>query len=456
MVAVENGWNLRCEIWYRILLMSPIGVICAMIYVDFFSEALVVYMFFAQFLCTFISFVFRDRGRSTLKRAISSDGIHIILTSQYKEERWLLERLIDSVRANKPTWPVYFVVAAERGSNLVLENWNIPEKYSDLNIHIAVHEKGIPGERPGLGSNLHNAINYINKNLPIDASKVILTKLDGNCIVSNTLLNQIESSWRVGDENVVFQLQLEELDSKTEEFTRIPFLLKYGFTGVYPRYVPYANMTSSGNLGLASSFCLPLQLVNTYGNWDPWLIQEDNLTWYRAVVGARGFPRFKFIHSRVYNAPAVSFYDQFKQFERSVGGSIIARAVLYSNSRTWCSLRIFYILNSLLLSTTISWAPIYNVAFIIQQVLGTIIDWRIWITLLVIQSATISISGLQHIEALAPKSLTESIGFFIMFIILQPPITLGMTCFRFYIYIRGWLTYESQASYHTTGTVTKQ
>jgi hypothetical protein len=455
-MVIRHGWHTSDEIWYRIVLALPLGLICAIMFVDHFNEAFMIFLGFSQLIAIVIAFVCKDRGGYNPTPATSSDGVHIVLTSQYKEERWMLERLIDSVQANKTSWPVYVVIAAERGSNLVRENWDMQAKYQDLNVHVAIHERGIPGERPGLGSNLHNAIKYINTTLPIDPTKAIVTKLDGNCFVTNTLLSQVESTWKVGDESVVFQLLLEEIDPKTEEYKHIPFSLKYGFVGYLTRWLPYGNLLVPGGVGLVSVFCIPLQLVNNYGNWDPWIIQEDNLTWSRTVAGASSFPRFKFIKSEVFNASPMNWYDQFKQLERSHGQSLRAKVIMYSNMN-FCSMRIFYFLTGVFMDITGRWQGLYTVAFILQQLTGFYtLDWRIWLALLTIQAVTVVVSALHQTEVHRPASFMHATWIFLTFATLQIPIGIGLSLFNVYIYIRGWITCESCETYHTTGVVAKK
>lgn len=456
MPAVRHGWHIRDEVWYRVVLALPLGMICAMCFVDHFNEALMLELGLGQLAAIVLGYVLMDRRNYKHKQpAATNNGVHIVLTSNYKEERWMLERLIDSVKVNRPSWPVYMVIAAERGSNCVKENWNIQAAYPDMNVHIAIHERGIPGERPGLGSNLHNAVKYINDTLPIDPKKAIITKIDGNCFVTNTLLNQIENAWRVGDENTVLQLLMEEIDPSTEEYKVLPFVLKYGWSGYLTRWFPYGNVLVVGGVGLVSTFCIPLQLVNSYGNWDPWIIQEDNLTWSRTVAGSSGFPIFKFIRSEVFQAPPLTIYDQFKQHERSWGQSLRAHVIMYSNMT--CSSKLIYMISGLFMDITSRWQGVYTIIFALQQIIGyQIQDWRVWIALLAIQIVGSIISALHQVEVHKPASFSRAIYVFVIFIILQLPLSILFAFFNCYIYIRCWITCESYESYHTTGVVSKQ
>ncbi len=367
----------------------------------------------------------------------------------------MLERLIDSVRANKSTWSVHIVIAAERGSNLVRENWDVQAKYPSMNIHVAIHEKGLPGERPGLGSNIHNAINYINKTLSIDLNKAIITKLDGNCFVTKTVLSQIESAWKPGDDNVVYQLLLEEIDPNSIEYTVLPFALKYGWAGYITRMMPYTNLFIPGGLGLISSFCVPLRLVNEFGNWDPWLIQEDTLTWYRAIVGSRETPRFAFIRSAVFNAPPLTWYDTFKQLERAWGQGLCARAAFYSNMvESGCSKRSWYAIGGVVVDSFSRWAGLYYLVFFAQQVSGYYyLDWRVWTVFIVVGTISSLVSSLHQVEVHAPTSYAHGCYIFVLFWLLQVPLNFLFTIFNLYIYVWSWFTLESCATYHTTGVV---
>ncbi len=413
-----------------------------MFVVKHFNLALILFLSVIQLLSVVLAFVLKDRGAYVQKPPEMRGGVHIVMTSHYKEERWMLERLIDSVQANSPTWPVYIVIAAERGSNLVLENWDIQAKYTSLIIHVAIHERGLAGERPGLGSNLHNAINYINAMLPIDPTKAIITKIDGNCVVTNTILNQVENVWRVGDDGTVFQLQLEEIDPTMSEYTAVPYLLKYGFSGYLAKWLMYGNMILPGGVGLMSSFCIPLQLVNSFGNWDPWLIQEDNLTWVRAVLGSRTFPTFQFIRSQVYNASPLTYFDQFKQLERSFCQSCRARAVLYSNlGLRFFSLRGLYALTGLTVDISSRWQGLFMLVFFGQQASGYYwLDWRAWISLLLFQGISTSVSALHHMEAHKTNSFFDSAYCFLTFSSLQIPVSCIICFFQCYCYIRCWVT----------------
>lgn len=82
------------------------------------------------------------------------------------EDRRVLDRLLSSVvEAQKYTsWKVTVVVAAEAGSLMVTEGWDIDTLSpapADVPVLVAVHPSGLPGERPGLGSNLHHAVKFI-------------------------------------------------------------------------------------------------------------------------------------------------------------------------------------------------------------------------------------------------------------------------------------------------------
>ena len=307
-----------------------------------------------------------------------------------------------------------------------------------------------------MGSNLHNAINYINSTLPIDPTKAIITKIDGNCVITSTMLAQVESSWRVGDDAVGFQLLLEEIDPSTEEYKILPYTLKYGFAGYQTRWLPYGNVLAPGGVGFMSAFCLPLQLVNSYGNWDPWLIQEDNLTWSRAVVGARTFPRFEFIRSVVFNAPPMTWHDQFKQLERSFGQSLRAHVVMYSNMKI-CSPRVIYLLSGLFMDLTSRWQGLYTAVFVLQQLTGYYsLDWRVWVALLLLQFLTIAVSAVHQTEVHKPNTFLQRVHVFGSFVLLQVPFGVLLVLFSCYMYVRSWIACESCESYHTTGVVSKK
>ena len=222
---------------------------------------------------------------------------------------------------------------------------------------------------------------------------------------------------------MVYQTLLEEIDPNTIEYNDLPFTLKYGWAGYVTRWLPYGNFLIPGGVGLMSSYCVPLQLVNEFGNWDPWLIQEDSLIWFRTVVGSRDTPRFEFIRSVVYNAPPLTWYDSFKQLERAWGQGVCARATFYSNMiKSGCSMHIGYLIGGIVIDMTVRWAGLYNLVFLMQQVTGYYyIDFHVWIVVIIANTISSIVSAFHQVEVHLPKSLAKlGIHIFCFFALTNP------------------------------------
>jgi len=379
-------------------------------------------------------------------------GCHIVLTSNYREQKWMLDRLISSVKKSHTKWPVYIVVAAERNSMLVNEKWSFPDVD---NMYIAIHEKGLPGERAGLGSNLHNAINYINRNVPVPIDKTIVTKIDGNCIINENHFEILESKWKVGDSNTVYQLLLEEIDPNTVEYMKLPMLLKYGWSGVVTRWSTAVSTIVPGGIGLMSCFCIPLKLINEMGNWDPWVIQEDNLTWYRAIAGSNGFPKIKIVPSVVFNAPTLTYYDTYKQIERSWVQCKLALAKLWVHVLHLHPIKWVYILTTAYVHT-MYYGPFYVIMFIIKTIfLGIEYDYRVTLFLVTCTVIQTLINACHSLYAHRPDQMYKRVGMFFSFIFANFICQNIFTGILFILYIKSWFVRDKYVKYHTTVVVSR-
>ena len=135
---------------------------------------------------------------------------------------------------------------------------------------VAVHLSGLPGERPGLGSNLHHAVKFIMQDTSIPMQGTIVTKLDGNCWMPKHFLCQLETL----DETLCFQTMVREIHNSMEEYDHLSWFMRAqarvaSSIHTLPTHVFYLS-------GFQSAFCMPLAMICRVGNWDPWLIQEDN------------------------------------------------------------------------------------------------------------------------------------------------------------------------------------
>jgi hypothetical protein len=447
---IPYGWNTKDEIIYRFLLIWPVLVCIAMMLNDIFSTVIIILLTIGNTLTVICGMFFVMYKPSTVVN--DKTGYHIVLTSNYREQKWMLDRLISSVKNSQTTWPVFIVVAAERNSNLVNEKWSFPE--AD-HIYIAIHEKGLPGERAGLGSNLHNAINYINKNLPIQADKAIVTKIDGNCFINKNHFELLESQWRVGDSNIVYQLLLEEVDPDTEEYSKLPWLLKYGWTGFITRWSTMVSTVVPGGIGLMSCFCIPLQLINDMGNWCPWVIQEDNYTWYRAIAGSSGFPKMKIIQSVVFNAPTLTYYDTYKQIERSWVQAKLALSKLWGHVFSMQPMKWVYVLTSAYVHV-MYYGSFYVGIFMIKTILiGIENDFRVTLLLVTCSIVQSLVSASHSLYVHHPKTFIQRLLVFFSFIFANFIGQMIFTCILITIYVKSWFTRDKYVKYHTTAVVSR-
>lgn len=248
-------------------------------------------------------------------------GHHLVLMSHYKEPRQLFDRLVRSALGAQEhaKWKVTVVVAAEERSLMVQEGWDAASLSPDperLQVVVAVHKKGLPGERPGLGSNLRSAIRYLMEETELPVAGTIVTKVDGNCVLPPHFLCQLEHAWATMDDTLCFQTCITELDPELEEYSQLSCFARAcarlaGVIHTIPTHVFYP-------CGFHSSFCMPLRMICATGSWDPWMIQEDNLMLQRAVLASNGRIRCRLLRASVYNAPTLSIGDWFRQRERCI------------------------------------------------------------------------------------------------------------------------------------------
>eukprot|EP00929_Paragymnodinium_shiwhaense_P109506 TRINITY_DN75979_c0_g1_i1.p1 TRINITY_DN75979_c0_g1~~TRINITY_DN75979_c0_g1_i1.p1 ORF type:complete len:477 (-),score=82.68 TRINITY_DN75979_c0_g1_i1:467-1897(-) len=287
------------------------------------------------------SHLYMPKKTAAREDQVPEEGHHIVLASHYKESQYIYRRLLQSVADSQKQakWPVTLVIAAEEESTMMKEAWSVADRTCDgaLDVRVAVHPRGVPGERPGLGSNLKQAIEYIVEN-EVGTEKTMVTKVDGNCWLPPDFLAQLEQAWSTQDTSLCFQTKVTEVDPQRCEYAELNWFLRSvarlsDVIDVLPVMFPLA--------GLHSSFCLPLKMICDSGNWDPWMIQEDNLAVQRAVIGTGGNVSVELLQSKVYNAPVLDMHDWFSQRERIVyHGWFALGYVLASSVRLWLTPRV--------------------------------------------------------------------------------------------------------------------
>ena len=122
--------------------------------------------------------------------------------------------------------PTYFVLAAEERSRYFKEAFIIPKPLQDKfdGFIISKHPYGIPGERPGLGSNLRFAIQTIRESVePSVLQHALIHKIDGNALLPENHFHILEHEWRTLDPKAVFQTCVTECGYLTCIKDYLPF-----------------------------------------------------------------------------------------------------------------------------------------------------------------------------------------------------------------------------------------
>lgn len=210
------------------------------------------------------------------------------------------------------------VVAAEAESLLAKEKWDLESLSPDpaVSALVAVHPKGLPRERPGLGANLLNAVRYIMEETKIPVEGTIVSKMDGNCWIPPHFFSQLEHAWSTMDDTLCFQTIIWEIDVRMEEYRHLSWFLRaVARVAACIHTVPTHVFPLCG---FHSSFCVPLRMICRTGNWDPWMIQEDNLMLQRAVLASNGHIKLRLLRASVYNAPTLTFMDWLHQRDRCI------------------------------------------------------------------------------------------------------------------------------------------
>ena len=273
----------------------------------------VLYLFLVPFL--------GPEMRSPSERPQPSDSAkqHVVLVSHHRESHFIAERTLRALDAgaSRAAWPVAVVHAVEADAPLKAQGWDLSSATGNLRPYlVAVHERGVPGERPGLGSNLRNAVRFVVEESSIPVRGTMLTKLDGNAVVPEDFFATLEAAWcRTGcSDDVAFQTGVLEIGH--DEWKSLGLLSR--LNSYLAGLIHHIPTTLFPRTGFHSSFCLPLVTVLRAGSWDPWLIQEDYLACHRAVLSTRGRLQVRLLPSFVFNAPALSNGAMLDQHRRCV------------------------------------------------------------------------------------------------------------------------------------------
>lgn len=298
------------------------------------------------------------------------DMQHIVLVSHFREGSFVVNRTLDSVNraARMCRHPVRVIHACEEKSNIrrgLVKTVAMPDVAA---YERRIHPANTPGENAGLGSNLRYAIaaeilsreERRAKGTLRDSPHVMVTKLDGNAVVPESYLLDLESAWFLEDlsPNVSFQPFIREHGMQEDDLAH--WTLKASTLGNVTLNEFTFQFLNALSPGFHSSYSMPLSMIEAAGSWDPLLVQEDQLMGQRAALALPMFRRNAIIdlpmagfrkillNTTVYNAPVLSFQDLSAQGIRCMlhgwkaNDSILSQAMRVSVSKTLTSLPLKY------------------------------------------------------------------------------------------------------------------
>lgn len=291
----------------------------------------------------------------------AADMRHIVLVSHFQEGSFVVNRTLEAVNraAGRCRHPVRVIHACEEKSNIsegLFETVAMPDV---AGYERRIHPANASGENAGLSSNLRYAIageilcrEQLRAKRSLQGSPdVMVTKLDGNAVVPENYLLDLESAWFLEgmSPEVSFQPFIREHGMQEDGLRH--WMLKAFTLGNCITNEFTMRIIHSASPCFHSTYSMPLATIEAAGSWDPMLVQEDQLMAQRAALALPmlGFRRLM-LNSTVYNAPPLSFQDFSAQGNRCVSHGwrandwVTSRAMRLSLPRLFAFLPFKYIL----------------------------------------------------------------------------------------------------------------